>query len=239
MHVSPTAATFLFELLNFLLLAGALGWLLFKPVRERIQARQAADRQHADEIAARTAEAARLQAEWQQRTEAFEREMTETRAARLSAAEHDAKAVVAQAREAAERERQRAAGSLAQIEDAQVQKLADAVAGATRESVARLLAAIDAPALESALVRNACARLHSLDGDSLGDVLVESSQPLADGDRAELAAALNARASTSTFRVTPSLGAGLRVTTARGLIDASSAGLAAEAERRLRAELTK
>ena len=41
--MSPTLSTFLFELTNFLLLAGLLGWLLFKPVRNALQERQASE----------------------------------------------------------------------------------------------------------------------------------------------------------------------------------------------------
>ena len=36
--MSPDLATFLFELVNFALLAGGLGWLFFRPVRKALDA---------------------------------------------------------------------------------------------------------------------------------------------------------------------------------------------------------
>jgi F-type H+-transporting ATPase subunit b len=235
--VSPRLATFLFELVNFLLLAAALGWLLFRPVRGMLQKRQAAEKQHAEEVAARRAEADRLRADWQQRHAALERELSDARAARMSAADQEAAAIVARAREAAERERDRTAAMLSHVERAQLEAIAQAVAEAARDAVARLLTAIDAPDLESSLVAAACRRLQALEGASVGDVIVESAAALAEPDRAAIAAALGTRAASTAFRVVPSLGAGVRVTTARGLVDASAAGVAAEAERRLRADL--
>jgi F-type H+-transporting ATPase subunit b len=232
--VSPTLATFLFELVNFLLLTGVLGWLLFKPVRGMLQARQAGEKKQADELAARAAEADRLRAAWRQRTAAFESEVTETRAARLAAAEREAAAIVAKAREAADREHDRAARTLAHVERAQLVKLADAVAAASREAVTRLLTALDSPDLDASFVGAVCHRLKTLDAKTLGAVLVESAKPVSEQARVAITGALAARASSLTFRVVPDLGAGIRITTARGLIDASAGGLAADVERRLK-----
>jgi F0F1-type ATP synthase membrane subunit b/b' len=231
--VPPVLATSLIELINFLLLAGLLGWLLFKPVRAALLARQAAERTRAAEIDARTAEIDRLRADWQTRTAAFEREMAEMRTARLATAERDAAAVLAQAREATERERARAARALAQIEEAQIAHLAAALASAARDAVEGLLAAIDAPDLQTSLVGTACRQLQRLDGPSLGSVVVESTTPLGDRDRQAIATAIGTRASALEWRVTPDLGPGVRIATGRGLIDASAAGLAAGVARRL------
>lgn len=235
--MSPPLATFLIELVNFLLLAGLLGWLLFKPVRAALEARQAAEKQRADALAARAADLDRLDSERQARSAAFEREMTAARAARLAAAEQGAAAIIDYARQAAERERIRATNALAHVEQAQIEKLAGAVAAASREAVVRLLAMIDTPDLETGLVRAACQQLQGLDGASLGAVVVESAQPLADCDRDAITTALGTRAASSAFRVVTDLGAGVRVTTAHGLVDASAAGIAADIERRLKARL--
>jgi F-type H+-transporting ATPase subunit b len=234
--VSPTLATFLIELVNFLLLAGLLGWLLFKPVRAMLLARKAAEQKQAADLAARQAEIDQAQTESRARTAAFEREMNDARATRLAAAEREAATILARARESAEREQQRATQALAHVEQAELEKLAAAVAAASREAITRLLAAIDAPDLEVGLVRAACRQLQNLDG-SLGAVVVESAKPLADHDRDAIAAAFGARATSCVFRVMPDLGAGVRIMTARGLVDASAAGMAAEIERRLNARL--
>jgi F-type H+-transporting ATPase subunit b len=232
--VSPTLATFLFELVNFILLAGLLGWLLFKPVRAALQARQTADKKHADDLAARAAETERLHAEWARRNASFETEITQTRARRLAAAEQEAAAIIARARDTADREREHAVKTLAHVEQAQLDRLADAIAAASRDAVARLLSALGSPGLESSFLRAACHRLEALEATPLGAVLVESARPLGDQERDTLTAAVGLRATSLTFRVVEDLGAGIRVITARGLIDASTAGVGAAAERRLK-----
>lgn len=231
--MSPTLTTFLFELVNFLLLAALLGWLLFKPVRGMLQARQAADKQHADDLAARLVDADRMRADLQQREASFDAEMVKTRSARLAAADQEAATIIAKAREAAERERDRATKALAHLEPAELERLADAVATTSREIVGRLLASLEAPELEAALVRAASRQLQALDAPSLGAVLIESAKPLDASDRGAITTALGTRATSSDFRVVPDLGAGVRVTTARGLINVSATGIAAEAERLL------
>lgn len=236
--MSPTLTTFLFELTNFLLLAGLLGWLLFKPVRAVLQARQAAEERQADELAARAKEAERLRSDLDQRHSAFEQEMAQLRKEHLAAADQEAAATLARARDAAERERESITRMLAHLERAQVERLSAAVAAATRESVERLLTALNAPGLDAGLVQAACRQLRTLDGRALGAVLIESAQPLGADTEATVRAAMTDRATAAEFRVVPDLGAGVRITTARGLIDASAAGIAGQAERRLMDALT-
>ena len=231
--MSPTLATFLFGVINVLLLIGLLTWLFFKPVRAALQAKQDAERQRRDELAARAADVERQRAELDERLRAFESEMTHLRQEHLAAATQQAAAIRAQARETAERERDSARRALAQLERAHVERLSAAVAAATRESVARLLATLSVPDLDVSLVRAACRQLATLDRRSLGAVLVECAHPLGDAARAEVTTALDGHAGAAEFRVVPDLGAGLRIVTAKGLIDASAAGIAREAERLL------
>lgn len=230
--MTPTLATFLFELINFLLLVSLLGWLLFKPVRAALQARKDAEKQRRDELAARVADAERQEAEIQQRIRAFETEMAAMRQQHLAAATQETAEIRRQAHEAAERERDAARQGLAQLERAQLERLSAAVAVVTRQSVTRLLATLDAPDLDMSLVRAACSRLAVLN-DTRGTVLVESAHPLDETARSALAAALDGNTQTTEFRVAPDLGVGLRIVTSRGLIDASGRGLAREAEQAL------
>lgn len=231
--MSPTLATFLFELINFLLLVGLLGWLLFRPMRSALQARQDAERQKRDELTARVEEAERQEAEVQQRVRAFETEMAAMRQQHLAVAAREADVIRRQAHEAAEHEREAARRGLAQLERAQLERLSEAVARATRQSVARLLARLDAPDLDMSLVHAACNRLATLNEETTGTVLVESAHPLGEPARAALAAALDGNTHTPEFRVAPELGVGLRIVTSKGLIDASGRGMAQEAERAL------
>jgi F-type H+-transporting ATPase subunit b len=237
--VPATLATFLFELVNFLLLAGLLGWLLFKPVRAMLAARQAATAKQAEEAATHLADAERLKKELQQRTAAFEQEMAETRSRRLAAAGQEADAIVARARAAAERELERGQRVKAHLEQTEIESLAVVVAEAARDAVGDLLASLGSPTLDAGLVRAACDRIATLDTPTLGAVDIDSAAPLGDDDRAALTAALKNRASSVAFHVRKELGAGLTVTTARGLVDASAAGIAAAAERRLRTALAE
>lgn len=235
--MSPTVTTFLFELTNFLLLALLLGWLLFKPVRSVLQARLAVERQQAEDSVARATQIDRQQTELERRHRAFEDEIAAQRKNRLAAAEEEAAAIIARAREAADRERESIKRGLAQLERGQVERLSAAVAAATRESVARLLMTLNGPDLDASLAQAACRHLEGLNEGTLGTVLVESARPLADRSHAAIAAALNAHATAAEFRINPELGAGLRITTGQGLIDASALGLARQAETLVREAL--
>ena len=220
-------------MINVLLLVGVLGWLFFKPVRAALQARQDAEQQRRDELAARATEIETERAALDQRLRALETEMDQIRQRHMAAATQEAAAIRRQAHEAVEREREAATRALAQLERAQVERLSAAIATTTRESVVRLLAMLDAPDLELSLVNAACRRFATLDDAASGAVLVESASPLSDRARAALIAALSGKPHTTQFRVAPELGAGLRIVTSSGLIDASALGMAREAERTL------
>lgn len=236
--MSPTVSTFLFELTNFLLLAGLLGWLLFKPVRAALLERQAAQKRQVDALAERTAETDRLRADLELRHTTFEQEMAGLRVEHLAAVNQEAAAIRAAAREAASHERESMTRMLGHLEHAQAERLAAVVAATTRNSVERLLTSLGAPGLETALIDSACRQVRALDGRSLGAVLIESAQPLSAEAQTALRAALAHRVTDAEFRVVPALGAGIRMTTAGGLVDASAAGIARQAERLLIEALT-
>lgn len=236
--MSPTVATFVFELINVLLLVGLLSWLFFKPVRAALQAKLDAERQRRDDLAVQLSEVERQKADLDQRLRAFEAEMAQTRQAEKAAASQEGAAILALARHAAEGERESVIRALAQLERAQLERLSAAVAGVTRESVTRLLTMLGAPDIDMGLVHAACRQLAAYRGSTLGRVLVESAHQLRDTDRAEVIRALDGNAPAAEFRVVPELGAGLRIVTAKGFIDASALGLAREAERVLSDALT-
>jgi F-type H+-transporting ATPase subunit b len=231
--MSPTVATFLFELINVLLLAGLLSWLLFKPVRAALQAKQDAERQRREALLAQEAEIAQQRGDLDQRLRAFETDIAEARQQRLAAATQEGAAIRQAAHEVAERERESARRALAQLERAHVERLSAAVASVARESVARLLASVDGHDLDMSLARVACSQLATLDRRTLGAVLVESAHPLDDSARAAVNVVLDGQPHAAQFRVVPDLGAGLRIVTSKGLIDASARGIAKEAERLL------
>ncbi len=72
--MSSALANFLFEAANFLLLAAALGWLLFKPVRRALDAERARHAREEDESKRLRAEAEVLAREARSAREAADRE---------------------------------------------------------------------------------------------------------------------------------------------------------------------
>jgi hypothetical protein len=119
---------------------------------------------------------------------------------------------------------------LEHLEQAEVERLSAAVAAVTRESVARLLTTLDVVELETGLVRAACREIETLGNGPFGAVLVESARALDGNHETAIRAALDGHAASMEFRITPHLRAGVRVTTAQGLVDASGIGIAAQAE---------
>ena len=231
--MSPTLVTFVFQLINVLLLIGVLGWLFFKPMRSTLQAKLDSEKARRDQLAAREEEVDQQRAEIDRRVRAFDTDMAQRQQINVAAAAQEAATLRAQAHEAAERERDAVRRGLAQLERAHIERLSAAVAAATRESVARLLTTLSATDLDVSLVHAACHQLAAMEGRPLGAVLIESAHPLDDAARLTMMAALNGRAPSTQFQVVPDLGAGLRIVTSKGLIDASARGIAQEAERLL------
>ena len=224
--MSATGSTFVFEVLNLLLLLVLLGSLFFAPVRAALQKRLDDDRQQREAMAAREEALARGRAALDERRRAMDDGLVQERKAMIAAATRDAAALVEEARETAARERESVGRTLVQLDDAQRQRLGSAIASVAAAAVARLLTDIDGPSLDTLLVQAAARRVETLGGDHLAPVIVESALPLDEAARADLTRALGTALE---FRVAPGLGAGVRILTASGLIDASTAGLANEA----------
>lgn len=235
--VSPSATTFLFEAANFVVLAAVLGWLFFRPVQaviERRRATLAAERQEADRI---LAGAKRTLAEAETRRAEIEASLEPMRLEARREAERQAAAIVDEARKQVTEERNRLADELAALRREHAGTLAHDAAAAARTLVARLLTEIGSPDLDAALARAACTRLAGLpEGHRNGLVEVETARPIDAEALAQLSAAAGPEA-TVKVRVVPELGAGVRVITRAGLVDATAAGLAAWAERELVARI--
>jgi F0F1-type ATP synthase delta subunit len=178
-----------------------------------------------------------LQTASQQRAATLEAELAGLRQNALGVAQQEAKRIRAEARASVEREHAAVRRRLAHLEEAQLEHLAAAVAAAAGAVVQRLLQQLAGPDLDRGLVQAACRELQALREDSFGAVTIETARPLDQETRTALTAVLGEAARTATFRVTPTLGAGLRVSTSHGLVDASASGLAAFAQRVLTAQL--
>jgi F-type H+-transporting ATPase subunit b len=229
--VSSSWVTFVFEAANFLLLAAVLGWLFFRPVRAALERRRSALEGEQRAAADARAEAERVLQETRARRAELEGSLEELRLRVEREAESERERLMDQARDQTRSERENAKGEIVSLRRAQARTLTRDAAFAAREIVVRLLAQMEGPELERSLRRAACRELETLrSAGPLAPVVIESAMALDDEDRAALAAAAGVDARDAAHRVDPELVAGVRVITARGLVDASAAGLAAQAE---------
>lgn len=236
--MSPTATTFLFETANFLLLATALGWLFFKPVRQALADRRGQLEAEEREAAEKLAAAQKNQQELATARANLQAELNELRARELEAAQKQADELLARTRAAMEQEREAGRRQLARMSGMQRELLAQAAATVAAETVERLLRQINGPDVHAALIRSACQQLLDLPRETLGAVKVESAQPLSSEQRAALDKALGPAAAHADYQAVGELGVGVRISTARGLIDASARGLAQFARHALIKEMS-
>lgn len=221
--MSPSLANFLFEAANFLLLAAALGWILFKPVRRALDRERERHAKEDEEQKRLRSEAESLAKEARATREANDRETAERRSELLASARKEAARIVDEARKTQAAERRAFDQELATTRNAQAAALAETVGRIAGASVARLLDAVEGPSLDVALVRAACAELQALPSSARGSALVESAHPLDAESRRLLGAALGDRFKE---RTVAELLAGVRVTTSAGQVDATSLSLA-------------
>jgi F-type H+-transporting ATPase subunit b len=223
--VNPTLTTFLFEMANFLVLAGVLGWLFFKPVRQALsdyRQKLEADNQLA---AQKLAEVEKVQQEMNAQRAQLQSELTEQRARQLAEARQRADRIVGDARSAAERELELSQRQIARFMENQQEALAEVSAAAAADIVGRLLEQIDGPELQSALIESACRQLATMSPQELAPVKIESAEPLSTAQSNRVREALGPSAADAEFRRVDHIGAGIRITTRKGLIDASVSGL--------------
>ncbi|HEX4996776.1 MAG TPA: hypothetical protein VFY29_01025 [Terriglobia bacterium] len=234
--MSPTVSTFLLEAVNFLILAAALSWVLFKPVRRALEDRRAAENRRRAEAEARLQEAESARDAALEERRHLRSELDGMRSEALAASQKEAADIRAAAVAAATREEENARRRVARLDQSELEQTAEAAAAAARELVRKLLTDIDGPDLEAALVRAACRELERLGGSGLLPVAVESAVPLPSDARAAIGKAAGAGEAV-TFVVRPDLGAGLRIRTARGEIDASATGFSIYTQRELERHL--
>ncbi len=228
--MSTTVADFLFEAANFLILALALGWVLFKPVRKALDAERARRAADEERVATMRADAEALAAEANGARAGMEAEIEKQRQQILSAARAQADEITADARAERERELETTRREVEAARAAQAEELAELIGQVAADSVRRLLAELDGPSLDLALTRGACDELRQLPDSARKAAVVECAHPVGDEERRLLRDALGADPEE---RTVPGLGAGVRVTTGAGQVDASALALAREAARQV------
>lgn len=221
--MSPSVSAFVFELVNFALLAVGLGWAFFSPMRkalaeesaEHAAERDAASRAHAEAEAA-LSEAERARAEAGGLAEKL-------RAETLAAARAEASRLLAEAREREGELRASLDRELDARTEMQVIALSERLGEVAARSVRALLAHLEGPALDAALVRGATTELARLPAEALREATVEAARELDGGSMALLSTTLG---TTPKPRIVPELGAGIRVTTSKGQVDATASAIA-------------
>ena len=224
--MAPPVASFLFEVVNFVVLVAALGWLFFRPVRASLEAERDRRAEAERAVAELRAQAETLGKEVRAAWEEHERETERRGAEILTAAEREASRVREESREAVEAERRTVERELAAGRRAHASALAGAIGRIAAASVRRLLESLDGPSLDLALVRGACEELRALPRAVREVATVEAARPLGPEGRCALHDVLGP---TFTERAVAELGAGVRVTTGAGQVDASALALARRA----------
>jgi hypothetical protein len=178
-----------------------------------------------------------MRSEIERKSMDLEQQLEQRREQSAAAAQQQAAQIVRDARESARRESEAAKRQLAHLKRSQRETLARVIAETAGASVDRLLRQIDQPELRHVLTAAACREIASFDGNSLAPVRIESANPLDPSDRDALLAALGVAGESAEFHVIEDLGMGLRVSTNRGLVDLSSAGLSTFAKHQLANQL--
>lgn len=234
--MSPALANFLFEAANFLLLAAVLGWVLFRPVRAALDRERAQHDKETEDSKRLRAEAESLATGARAARDAADRETAQKRAEILAAAQEEAARILENAKKTEATERATLLQELEQSREAEAAVLVEHVGRIAAESVRRLLLAISGPALELSLVRAACKGLRVLPESARRSATIESAHELEADAKGLLQEVLGAPCSVRTVR---ELGAGVRVTTPAGQIDASALSFSREAARAVSAVLAE
>ncbi|MDX1804159.1 MAG: hypothetical protein R3292_08760 [Alcanivorax sp.] len=232
--MSTALANFLFEAVNFLLLAVVLAWLLLSPVRSALDRERQQRARQLSEDQTREHQARQLLAQARQTGEQLQQELAEERRRLLDEARAEAGQLREQARQAREREQQLAEQHRHAEQVARLQELADVIGQLGAASLRALLASLQGPDLDQALIRAALQQLVELPA-GLADLRVEVARPLTAENHALLDQALGEHVDAT---LDASLGAGVCITTAAGRVEASARALAREAAEQLAGAIT-
>lgn len=225
--------TFAFEIANFVMLAALLSWFFFKPVRKAIEKQQNDVHQIEEQAKSKLAYAETLENELNQQRQSVTQELEHMRLSARASASEESERILANARAEVDRELDQIRIKALQIDQAQARHLAQFIAIKTTVAINKLLADINGPKLESALISAAVRQLETFSGEMLAPVSVASATELEDTVKQQLCAAVGQPINAVAFHVLPELIGGVRISTAQGLIDASISGLSRYTEQEL------
>jgi len=228
--VSPSLANFLFEAANFLLLAGVLGWVLFKPVRRALDAERTKHEEENEQSGRLRAEAEALVEEVRREKQEAQQEVETRRQEILDNAKERATQILEEARNRQHAEHEALEQELEATRNAQVTELAALIGRFAADSVRKLLETLPGPSIDLALVRAACQRLEDIPAEARRSAQIESARTLDEEATKLLETALGAKLQ---VRIVSDLGAGVRITTPAGQVDATAVSIARFAARSL------
>ncbi len=227
--------TFVLEIVNFLILAWLLTWLLYRPIRTAIATRRAQVDKALSDAANREKAAAQVEARFRDRMESWEREKVEARRVFSQELEAERAAAKLAFRDELQRERERAMAE----QERQLRLRMDedehtAVSHATA-FLSKMLGRLASPSLEAGIVDLATSDLDALASatradlgkaasEAEGKMTVTTAYPLDETARRHIQTALSAavgRPVELQFQQDPALRAGLRIDVGPFTLDAN------------------
>ncbi|MDY7078271.1 MAG: F0F1 ATP synthase subunit delta [Chloroflexota bacterium] len=237
--------TILFQIINFLILAAALYYLLFRPVMRNVEQRAAEKEQLARELARERQEAANLRAELEERLAHSEEEAATIVAAAREQAEADRRALLQEAHAEVERILVEAHTDTQRLRQQTVDESHDDLLDAILEISGSVIGRTAPPEVHDALVQQLCDRIWELGrsemdrvetfrralGDRTPTAYVTAARPLSPEQQGLLARTFTALADRHVnleLKTDPALAAGIQVRLGDTLVDNSIGGQLAE-----------
>jgi F0F1-type ATP synthase membrane subunit b/b' len=232
--VSASVATFVFEVINFVFLAAALGWVFTKPMRKLLDTELKARADARRTLAEREAEVERVRGELSKRLASMDEEIAQARERARTDAKTEAVRIVDAARAQANEERARVLRETEEQRRSEVEALAAELGRAAEKLVLDLFALGAGAEADLAFARAAGSKLSKLVAKGNGVLIVEYAHAPSEEVRVALKSSLGSALDHAEVRIVPELVAGVRVLSDAGLVDASALGLARYAESVLR-----
>ena len=237
--MSESLVTFVYELANFVIFVGLLGWLFMKPVRVFLdeQAQRNADAQQ--QARQNLAESESLREQLSQQRAQFALKAEQQRQSILQESRREAQVLMDEAKQQIADQQEQLRREAKKIQQGQLAAMSDMIATATSHAVSHLLSQIDGPPLESALVDSACRQLRENRPDPQVRIVIECVTEPGEELRQQVAqsAGLASPDANLQCRVVHDLIGGIRIQTSLGMIDHSIAGLSQFVEQVLQREL--
>lgn len=233
--------TIAIQVVNFLVLAGLLYYLLFRPISRRIRERRAEQEQLRQELSEKRQEAEQLRAEWEERLADVEKQADEVIAEAREEAAADQQEMLDEAEEQVQRILSEARSDAEEIRHQAVDEFYDDLLEAILDISAQTIRQAAPTEVHDGMVEQLNDRIWQMGHHEMEQVEairrslsertptahISSARPLSSEQQQELARTLTALADRNVdleMSVDPALGVGIRVHLADVVVDNSVAG---------------